>query len=942
MLKTLYKKAFDIRDGEITISFFMQLYIFLVITVLLIVKPTVNALFLSALGAESLPYAYLLVAAVAISSSYYYNKALKKYSFKRVTIITLVSFSLLFILLSVALYFRFLAIWVLYFYYVLISLFAVIVTSQFWILANMVYNAREAKRLFGFIGAGAIAGGIFGGYLTTLVSANFGNKTSIFIAAVLIVLCVPILQRIWKLRLNTLSVYARKKKLHEESTPDKHAFQLILKSKHLLYIASIIGVGVLVAKLVDFQFSDFAHRAIPDSDELASFLGFWFSSFNVVALLIQLFLTNRVLSYLGVTSTMLILPLGIAIGCLLFLTVPELWVLIIIKGLDGSFKQSINKAAAELSILPIPYAIKNQAKSFIDIVVDSVATGLAGCLLIFVIKGMQLKTIYVTVLILFFLFVWIILIHNLKGAYFNSFRKNLINLLETDTKNKKGVKRETTITTARRILEKGDESEILTILERLASTKLVPLKTQIIKLLDYPSNKVKKAALSQLYYYREGTAINKVKSLIENDDDEITVAALQYLLHHTKIDDSNIFRQYLDHENEHIAGAALLCLAEDARNNKSLIKEFQLKSRIQDRITKLTSPEGLQSVNETAELLMTVANSRMDNFYYYISIHFSNTNDFVVGKAIKAAGLTSDANFIGKILPFLEIKKFRKRAVNSLTQYGPEITNTILTLENDEVFNENIRRYLPRVVASFNTQAAINILYKLLLSKDVATRRHASKSLQKLRSRNPNLTVDNRRITKLILRESAFYKQTINALATFTQLVNDTDILQKIEEKETDILIARESVIEVLRNSLEQSLTSIFTLLSLRYNQDDIKSAYFGLKSKDKEAKINAIEFLDNLLHLKLKSKILPLLEYNVIENDETDIGSYEIAVRDEYDVINTLIRNRGKKMKTAILYLIKELNDKRYKKTITKNILNHKDKDIQILAKEVLAKLTS
>ena len=44
----------------------MQLYVFVVITVLLIVKPTVNALFVSNLGADSLPFGYLLVAVTAV------------------------------------------------------------------------------------------------------------------------------------------------------------------------------------------------------------------------------------------------------------------------------------------------------------------------------------------------------------------------------------------------------------------------------------------------------------------------------------------------------------------------------------------------------------------------------------------------------------------------------------------------------------------------------------------------------------------------------------------------------------------------------------------------------------------------------------------------------------------------------------------------------------
>ena len=139
-----------------------------------------------------------------------------------------------------------------------------------------------------------------------------------------------------------------------------------------------------------FQFSDFANKAIGDPDELASFFGFWFSTFNVLAFCLQLFITNRVLNRLGVASTLLVLPLAIALGSLLFLTFPELWVLIIIKGVDIGFKQSLNKAAVELSIMPIPLHIKNQAKSYIDVAVDSIATGIAGFMLIFLVRKLDL------------------------------------------------------------------------------------------------------------------------------------------------------------------------------------------------------------------------------------------------------------------------------------------------------------------------------------------------------------------------------------------------------------------------------------------------------------------------------------------------------------------------------------------------------------------------
>ncbi|WAC02400.1 Npt1/Npt2 family nucleotide transporter [Lacinutrix neustonica] len=323
MLKNIINKTFGLRDGEIYISFLMQLYIFIIISVLLIVKPIVNALFLNRLGAEQLPYGYLLVALVAVLTAFLYNKAIREFSLLKVTNTSLVFFSLGFLALSAVLYFNVLSNWVLYLYYLGVSLFAVIATSQFWILANMVFNAREAKRLFGFIGAGAIAGGIFGGYLTSIVVSSYGNKAAMFIAAVLILSCIPILRKIWKLRIRKMNVFIRKQRKYNDSNAQVSSLQLISKSKHLTYLALITGISVIVAKLVDFQFSDFANKAIQDTNELASFFGFWFSTFNVIALALQLFMTNRFLSRFGVSTTLLVLPLGIALGCLLFLTFPN-------------------------------------------------------------------------------------------------------------------------------------------------------------------------------------------------------------------------------------------------------------------------------------------------------------------------------------------------------------------------------------------------------------------------------------------------------------------------------------------------------------------------------------------------------------------------------------------------------------------------------------------
>ena len=66
-IQEFLRKTFDVRIGEYRRALLMQLNIFLIILSLLIIKPVVNALFLSQLGFEKLPLVFILVAAAAMA-----------------------------------------------------------------------------------------------------------------------------------------------------------------------------------------------------------------------------------------------------------------------------------------------------------------------------------------------------------------------------------------------------------------------------------------------------------------------------------------------------------------------------------------------------------------------------------------------------------------------------------------------------------------------------------------------------------------------------------------------------------------------------------------------------------------------------------------------------------------------------------------------------------
>ena len=320
------RKIFDIREGEVSRALLMFSYIFLLIATLLIIKPVRNSLFLTQFGVSKLPVVFIMVAISAAIITQIYSKLAQRVRLNLLilatSLISILSLFFFWILLS----FDYQGKWFLYVFYVWVAIFGVITTSQFWLLANYVFDAREARRLFGFIGAGAISGGIFGGYLTNYLAPIVGTESLIFICIAFLVLCIFILSIVWKqsARYNYREKIQQQKRITQE-TASGNPLKLLLNSRHIGYLAGIVGLGVIVASLVDYQFNAIASTEITNPDQLTAFFGFWLSNLSIVSLGIQLFLTSRVLKAFGVATSLFFLPVGIILGAATILVAPMLW-----------------------------------------------------------------------------------------------------------------------------------------------------------------------------------------------------------------------------------------------------------------------------------------------------------------------------------------------------------------------------------------------------------------------------------------------------------------------------------------------------------------------------------------------------------------------------------------------------------------------------------------
>ncbi|PHN04701.1 Npt1/Npt2 family nucleotide transporter [Flavilitoribacter nigricans] len=925
-LVELLGRAFDIREGEMRRAVLMQLNIFLIISTLLIVKPTVNGLFLAKFGAESLPRAFILVAIFAGLVSILYARALNRVSLDRIIHITLRSSVITLVAFGFFLRLNFLESWVLYLFYLWVSIFAVLSASQFWVLANMVFNTREAKRLFGFIGAGAIAGGIFGGYLTSLLAPTLGSENLPFVSAFLLAFCIPITSHVWQRDVTAAPApMVKKEKRGKQLAPSP--LRQIRSSKHLSLLAGIVGISVVVAKLVDYQFSDLAALHIPDRDDLTAFFGFWFSSFNLISLFLQLFLTRRVVGMLGVGTSLFFLPGSIFLAAAALVFFPELWVAVILKLADGSLKQSINKAAVELLILPIPQEVKNQTKTFIDVFVDSLATGISGLILIFVVSGLDLSTRAISIIILVLILLWGWLALQIRGEYIRTFKKRIDQAQEVNNRQMLDLSQESVVSGLKKVLDQGAEKQILYVLEKIREAQDDRFFDNVLPLLQHSSSSVRAKAIHYLYYLKKNSIPEEIEPLTHDESQKVKIKAFEYLIEHRPADRVELITRYLNDGDYRIYGAALVSLAYETRDNLTLRRDFGLEYRLQDTLTRIPEeedPDKARFMQVTA--LKVIAYSHLKEHYSVIAASLEEENAEEVRKqAVLSAGYTHDVSFIPRLIEFLGDKQYAPAANDALLHFGNLALPALAQKMADQESSIELRRTIPNLVKKMGTQEAVDFLFARFDYPDQVIRFEVLRGLNYLNTNFAHLKFQRKQIMQSILEEARLYSDTLAILYAQNQrqIPGEESFSRQMALAE-----GRSSLIRLLEGRLDRNLERIFRLLGLQYPPDDIFSIYKGIQSKQSDLRNDALEFLDNLLEANLKKVLIPLVETAMMDTfSEKAIKHLKLKIPGEYECFSRLLSGKDTRIALAVLYIIQQLDDPKYIPLVKMGIENPQEK---------------
>jgi AAA family ATP:ADP antiporter len=527
-LSALATRLVPVRHGERRRALLLFTYLFLSISSYVATKATRDALFLERYSAGALPYADLASAAAVMLVMAGYLRLRRRIRLPALQMATLTFFA------SASVGFWWLArglqpAWMLPTLYIWTSVFGVLLPVQVWTLANYVVTTKEAKRLFGLIGSGAITGGIVGGLVTTAIARRTGAETLLVATALAVAVCVPLVAAIW-----------RERRVADVSAPTpsdplpqglRTSLALIAGTPYLRGIATLVGLASLVTTIAAWQFRAVAKLAVPNTNDLAAFFGTFNAYAGALSLAVQLLVTARLLKRFGLGVALLITPLALAGGSAALALTGTLAAAVLLKGGDQVLRYAIDRPAFELLYLPLPNEQTFAAKSCIDTVVLRVGDCL-GSLAVIVLGGaawlaLAPRTVGIATLVLAPF--WIAAVVAARRQYVATLGES-IQQHRIDAESAEATLLDRTASQALDAALEADNADdlayALDLLQGREST--VPAAT-IRRLLGHPSAQVRRGAIGVLAAAGDTDAIDAIDPLVDDPDGSVRTEALLFL-----------------------------------------------------------------------------------------------------------------------------------------------------------------------------------------------------------------------------------------------------------------------------------------------------------------------------------------------------------------------------------------------------------------------------
>jgi ATP:ADP antiporter, AAA family len=874
------ERLLRLHPGEGRRGLLLFTYLFLIISSFVVSKAARDALFLERYSALQLPFvdiAIALLVGLVVALYIRIGRWMTLPALQAGSLLFLSAASLLFWWLSV----RVSNAWLFPVIYVWVGMFGVLAPAQVWTLANYVFTTRAAKRVFGLVGSGAIAGWIVGGLFTERLAERFGTENMLLSVAGALALSAALVGFIWRERPAAIS----EPELEAGRAGGlRDSLSLVWSSPYLRAIAAVILTSSFVTTIAGWQFKAIAKAHIPETDELAAFFGMFNFAGGIVSLAVQLLLTSRLLRKFGIGFGLFVVPCLLALGTVGVLITGGLAAAVLLKGSDQVLRYSIDKATVELLYLPVPATQTFQAKLAIDTVIWRMGDGLAGALVLLFAGVLGLSAVQVGWVNLLFVGLWLAAAYIARQRYVQNLTDGILNYRLDAERAANPVLDATSVEIVARRLSSKDTADVLYALAVFEAEHARVRHPAMHALLSHSAPEVRERALRLLAAAGDLSVLPLVERLISDPHLEVRTEALLYLSQHAEIDPLDRIEQLGAFADYSIRASTVAFLARPGRT-----QNLDAARLILDGMVRETGVEGARTRIEAARLLAWLP----DAFEPQLRRLLADENPDVARYAVLAVGALRKRLLVPEVLGLLRDPLVVPDAIEALALFGDAIVGTLRDYLADGGIPREIRREIPELLLRIGSPAAQYTLLENLMERDTRIRFRVITALNKMLQANPTRRID-RGVVSGVLH------------AEIVGLYRSHQVLGALQRHDA----APDLVVHALRDAMAQEVERVFRLLKVLYPQADMHSAYVGLQSENPVVHDNALEFVETVLSPDLRERLLPLLDSGITVDDRVQLADTwtHAPIRSVAEAVRVLIHVDDAWLQSCAAVLIGEL----------------------------------
>jgi len=376
----LLRRVVDVRDGEVRAMLTSALFFFFLLCSYFVLRPMRDEV-AAATGITKLPWLFTATLTVTVILNPMFSALVVRFPVRRFIPISYQFFVASMLVFYIVL--RFLSakegsvvdVWTARAFFVWTTVFALFNTSIFWCLMADTFNSEQAKRMFGFIGVGGTLGSITGS-ATAALATRIGAITLLLVSAALLELAVFTVMRFPMRDGGATPMSGRRRPGRGgEGGADViggsvwAGFTHVLKSPYLLATCGFMLLFTIGATFLYFAQSDLVGRAYADRATRTAVLAQLELAVQTLTVLTQIFLTGRIIRWLGLAAALAVLPVLSIVGFAALGAFPVFAMVAVFTVLRRGGNFAVTNPAMEVLFTVVKREDKYKAKNVIETVV---------------------------------------------------------------------------------------------------------------------------------------------------------------------------------------------------------------------------------------------------------------------------------------------------------------------------------------------------------------------------------------------------------------------------------------------------------------------------------------------------------------------------------------------------------------------------------------------